>query len=203
MLPMLVSPAQLVQLYGGPFVRAANYCPYINEAMHEFGIITPPRAAAFLAQIGHESGRLQHTREIWGPTEAQRTYERDFGAPWPATAAEARQPAFRRNRKAFELGNTEPGDGRRYLGRGFIQTTGRSNVAEAAGAFGEDFITYPALLETPKWAAMSAGLFWSKRSLNDLADAGEFDQITRRINGGQTGRAERVALYERARALIS
>lgn len=179
-LSMLVSPEQLMQLYGGPFVRAATYCPYINEAMHEFGIITPPRAAAFLAQIGHESGRLQHTREIWGPTPAQLRYE-----------------------GRADLGNTYPGDGKRFLGRGLIQITGRANYACVADALGEDFITYPALLETPKWAALSAGLFWATRGLNDLADAGEFDQITRRINGGQNGRPERVALYERARAIIS
>ena len=69
-------------------------------------------------------------------------------------------------------------------------------------ALGEDFITYPALLETPKWAAMSAAWYWSSRGLNALADAGKFDLITRRINGGQNGRADRVALHEAALTVI-
>ncbi|WP_018991312.1 glycoside hydrolase family 19 protein [Aromatoleum toluclasticum] len=176
----LVTPDQLVALYGCPFVRAANFAPHLNQAMWEAGIVTPERIRAFLAQIGHESARLIHVREIWGPTPAQRRYE-----------------------GRADLGNTEPGDGRRFMGRGLIQITGRANYRDAAEALGEDFLAYPALLETPKWASLSAGWFWSSRGLNALADEGEFDGITRRINGGQTGRADRIALHQAAQEVIA
>lgn len=176
---LLVTPQQLVDLYRCPFVTAANFAPYLNAAMLEYNITTPARIAAFLAQVGHESGRLRYVREIWGPTPAQRRYEG-------------------RN----DLGNTEPGDGLRFKGRGLIQITGRANYRAVMDALGEDFITYPALLETPKWAAMSAAWYWSSRGLNALADAGKFDLITRRINGGQNGRADRVALHEAALTVI-
>lgn len=177
---MLVTPAHLVALYGCPFVRAANFAAPLNEALWENGIVTPERIRAFLAQIGHESGRLRYVREIWGPTPAQRRYE-----------------------GRADLGNTEPGDGHRYMGRGLIQITGRANYAAASDALGEDFIAYPALLETPRWASLSAGWFWSSRGLNALADAGEFDQITRRINGGQNGRADRLALHLAAAEVLA
>lgn len=176
----LVTPPQLAALYDCAWVRASNFAPWLNEAMHEHGIVTPARIAAFLAQIGHESGRLRYTRELWGPTPAQMRYE-----------------------GRADLGNTQPGDGRRFMGRGLIQLTGRANYAAASAALGEDFLAFPALLETPKWASRSAAWFWASRRLNALADAGEFDAITRRINGGQNGRADRLALHERAAALIA
>ncbi|THF55913.1 glycoside hydrolase family 19 protein [Pseudothauera rhizosphaerae] len=176
----LVTPGQLVILYDCSYTRAATFCEPLNQGMREYGIDTPARIAAFLAQIGHESGRLRYVREIWGPTPAQARYE---------------------GRK--DLGNTEPGDGKKYLGRGLIQITGRANYQQASDALGEDFIAYPALLETPNWAAKSACWWWAARGLNTLADAGDFTKITSRINGGQNGRADRVALHERAQALLA
>lgn len=175
----LVTPQQLVKMYGCQFVTAANFSPYLNVAMHEYDITTPARIAAFLAQVGHESGRLRYVREIWGPTPAQRRYE-----------------------GRGDLGNTEPGDGKRFMGRGLIQITGRANYRLLSDAVGEDFVMYPGLLESHKWASISAAWFWSSRNLNDLADAGQFDTITRRINGGQNGRADRVALHEAALSVI-
>lgn len=177
---IFVTPQSIVYLYQCPFVRAAVFAPYLNAAMYDYGIVTPARIRAFLAQIGHESARLKYVREVWGPTSAQLRYE---------------------GRK--DLGNTEPGDGKRYMGRGLVQLTGRANYQRLTDALGEDFITSPALLESPKWACISAGWFWNTHGLNDLADAGEFDRITRRINGGQTGRADRVALHAAAQAVIA
>lgn len=176
----LVTAPQLVALYGCTLQRAGLFAGWLDEAMNEYGIVTPARIRAFLAQIGHESARLRHTREIWGPTPAQLRYE-----------------------GRADLGNTQPGDGKRFMGRGLIQLTGRANYAQATDALGEDFLLYPPLLETPKWASRSAAWFWVSRNLNALADAGQFDLITRRINGGQNGRADRLALHERARSLIT
>lgn len=176
----LIEADQLVTIYECPRARAVNFAIYIGDAMREYGIVTPARIAAFLAQIGHESGRLRYTREIWGPTTAQARYE-----------------------GRADLGNTEPGDGKRFMGRGLIQITGRSNYQQVTDALGEDFISHPALLEMPKWAALSAAWFWASRDLNTLADAGEFDAITRRINGAQTGRKDRALLHERAKIVLS
>jgi putative chitinase len=155
--------------------RAALFFDSLTAAMAEYEINTPLRAAAFLAQIAHESEQLQHVREIWGPTAAQSRYE---------------------GRK--DLGNTYPGDGSRFRGRGLIQLTGRSNYWLAGKALGVDFIERPELLETVDNASRSAAWFWREHQLNELADQRLFGVITRRINGGMNGQAERVALYETA-----
>lgn len=138
------------------------------------------RAAAFIAQIGHESGQLCYVREIWGSTAAQRGYE-------------GRE----------DLGNTVPGDGRKYCGRGLIQITGRANYAKCGEALGLDLINRPELLELPQHAAMSAAWFWKLKGLNDLADRDEFNTITRRINGGLNGLAERLEIWKKARAVLA
>ena len=138
------------------------------------------RVAAFIAQIGHESGQLKYVKEIWGPTLAQTKYE---------------------GRK--DLGNTVVGDGSKYLGRGLIQITGRANYMTCGEGLGLDLIKQPELLEKPQHACMSAAWFWATRGLNTLADAGQFDKITRRINGGQNGAAERKTLYEYALKVLT
>lgn len=165
--------------------RAETWLPHIQRACELFGINTPARLAAFLAQIGHESGRLVYVREIWGPTPAQQRYE-----------------------GRADLGNTQPGDGKRYMGRGLIQTTGRANYAatrDGLAAFVPsvpDFEAMPALLERPDMAALSAAWYWHSRKLNALADAGDFVAITRRINGGTNGLADRQALHRAACAAM-
>lgn len=151
----------------------------IVQAMDRYGIDTPQRQAAFLAQIAHESGRFQYVREIWGPTPAQRRYE-----------------------GRGDLGNTVPGDGRRFLGRGLIQITGRNNYRAAGLALEIDLIRAPERLEEPEFAALSAAWFWRSKGLNELADLGDFDRITRRINGGLNGIEERRALWVSARAAL-
>ena len=134
--------------------------------------MAPKRVAAFIAQIGHESGQLKYVKVIWGPTAAQAKYE---------------------GRK--DLGNIVAGDGSKYRGRGLIQITGRANYMACGEGLGLDLIKQPELLEKPQHACMSAAWFWATRGLNTLADAGQFDKITRRINGGQNGAADRQALY--------
>ena len=141
--------------------------------MLEFQINTPKRQAAFLSQIGHESGGLHWTVELWGPTFQQRRYE-------------GRE----------DLGNTQTGDGFRFRGRGILQTTGRFNYRATGKALGIDLISAPELLAQPELAARSAGWFWMAHGLNELADDGEFEQITKIVNGGMTGYADRLALYE-------
>lgn len=142
--------------------------------------MAPKRVAAFIAQIGHESGQLKYVKEIWGPTAAQARYE---------------------GRK--DLGNTVAGDGSKCRGRGLIQITGRANYMACGEGLSLDLIKQPELLEKPQHACMSAAWFWATRGLNTLADAGQFDKITRRINGGQNGAADRQALHARALKVLA
>lgn len=165
-------------------VKRAAYLQPLNDAMQEFDITTLPRVAAFLAQIGHESGELVWMEEIWGPTAAQRRYEP------PSDLAR-------------KLGNTQKGDGFRFKGRGPIQITGRDNYKRYGEALGLDLIANPALAASPEVAFRIAGLYWQRNGLNELADAGDFERITKRINGGLNGYEHRQQLLERARAVLA
>ncbi len=154
----------------------------LTDACILHGIHTRARLAAFLAQVGHESGGGRWVREIWGPTDAQRRYE---------------------GRR--DLGNDQPGDGKRFLGRGLIQITGRANTTAARDALRPDLSldAFCRWLETPEGAAESAAWWWAKRGLNVLADAGAFVTITRRINGGTNGAADRMARWKAAREALA
>lgn len=205
-----LTPRLLAAALGIPLSRAALWAPHMAPALGLAEITTPQRLACWLAQIGHETGRLRWVREIWGPTAAQTRYERDPSAPWPRSPAEAKRPAYRRNSLAYWLGNTQPGDGRRYLGRGLIQTTGRANhervrdrLRKLVGERVPDFVVAPAMLEVPEWAALSAALYWLDRGLNRHADAFDFVTLTKRINGGTNGLADRQHLYTQALGAIS
>jgi putative chitinase len=142
-----------------------------------YAIDSLKRQAAFLAQVGHESGRLIYVRELWGPTPAQEGYE-----------------------GRADLGNTEPGDGFKFRGRGLIQVTGRANYATCGAALCLPLTDSPELLESPSNAAQSAAWFWNSRGLNAFADVMDFETITRRVNGGLNGWDDRVALWKMALA---
>ena len=177
---MPITAQQLLQILPNASRVAGVFVPVLNTAMNRYQIIGTKRVAAFIAQIGHESGQLKYVKEIWGPTAAQARYE---------------------GRK--DLGNTVAGDGSKYRGRGLIQITGRANYMACGEGLGLDLIKQPELLEKPQHACMSAAWFWATRGLNTLADAGQFDKITRRINGGQNGAADRQALYARALKVLA
>ena len=170
--------------------HAELFAPHLDEACYLYGINTPARLAAFLAQVGHESGSLVHVREVWGPTPAQQRYE-----------------------GRADLGNTQEGDGSKYRGRGLIQVTGRANYRALRDrmrmrfGFGvvPDFETYPKALEQPRWAALSAGDYWDHHKLNVLADAGSHDSfvtMTRRINGGVNGLGDRLLRWDHAKRAL-
>jgi len=175
-----MTPAQLAQATGARIDRATEWLPVIEQAMREFGIDTKERQAMFLAQIGHESGGMHYTTEIWGNTAAQISYE---------------------GRKS--LGNTETGDGFKYRGRGLIQVTGRSNYTQVAAALGIDCVNDPDILAEPVNAARSAAWWWKSRNLNKYADACDIVGCTKVINGGTNGLSQRKAwLYESAMSVV-
>jgi putative chitinase len=156
--------------------RAEFYIDHLNSAMDEFGIDTPQRQAAFLAQIAHESGSLNYVKEL----ASGKDYE---------------------GRK--DLGNVESGDGVRFKGRGLIQLTGRAWYERFTRECGIDVVTTPELLETPELATRSAAWFWSINRLNEWADKGDFLRITKIVNGGTNGYQDRLSYYERANAVLS
>lgn len=154
--------------------RANTYADILNKCMREFRLLdTTERAAMFLAQILHESGHLRYTEEL----------------------ASGQRYEFR-----ADLGNTQPGDGKKYKGRGLIQVTGRSNYEQMGRAMALDLINHPEILTTPPNAVLSACTWWDLRGakLNPLADAGNVERVTKIINGGLNGYAERKQLYDKA-----
>ena len=175
-----MTPETLAKAMKIPLARAQKWAPALTDAMREGAINTQLRQSAFLAQIGHESGSLIYVREIGGPSY------------------------FAKYNGRKDLGNTQPGDGSRFCGRGLIQVTGRSNYAKCSQAlFGDDrLLKTPDLLEQPEWAAKSAVWFWSTRNLNELADADRFTDLTKKINGGTNGIEDRKARYRLALSVI-
>jgi predicted chitinase len=156
--------------------RAAEFWTLLDFAMQEREITTPARRAAFLAQLAHESAELKHMEEIAS------------GAAYEG--------------RVKDLGNTQPGDGVRFKGRGPIQLTGRANYTEAGAALGVDLVNNPPRAADPDVGFRVAAWYWETRGLNPLADAGRFTDITKRINGGTNGLESRQRYFERARRVL-
>ncbi len=164
-----LTPALLRAATGCRADHAELYAEHLDDACARYQInATPQRLAAFLAQLGHESGSLRYVREIAS------------GQAYEGRAS---------------LGNTQPGDGPRYRGRGLIQVTGRANYRRAferlRAVLGDevpDFEAFPDALEEPRWACWSAADYWDGARLNALADEGDFENISSLINTGRRGR---------------
>jgi putative chitinase len=171
-----MDPADLLKIMPFAKARIDTFCKPLAAAMAEFDINTPARQASFLSQVGHESGQLRYVREL----ASGEAYE---------------------GRK--DLGNTWPGDGVKYKGRGLIQITGRANYTACMLALDVDCVDHPELLELPVNACRSAGWFWKTRGLNELADAGDQVKVSRRVNGGTNGLADRLALFEVAKGVLT
>lgn len=164
-----------------PLARAQKWAAPLELAMSAGGITSRKAVAAFLAQVGHESGSFYYTKELGGA---------DY---------------FKKYDGRKDLGNIKPGDGAKFAGRGLIQVTGRANYTAASKAlFGDDrLLSAPEILEQPEWAAKSAVWFWNSRGLTALAESDQFDTITRKINGGTNGAEDRKARYAQALRVIA
>ncbi len=171
----MITGEELLRIMPYAKKRVGAFVAPLNATMLEFEVNNHEREAAFLAQLAHESGELRYMEEI------------------------ASGEAYEGRR---DLGNTEPGDGVRYKGRGPIQITGRANYAACGAALGLDLLAQPELLESPDVGCRSAGWFWKKRGLNELADKGDFLLITKRINGGTNGWRSRVLYWEKAKEVL-
>ncbi len=192
--PPVIGGLALAQIKGATGARteyALKFQPFIADTCQRYEINSPIRRLCFLSQLGHESGQLFYTEEL------------------------ASGKAYENNK---DLGNTQAGDGVKYKGRGLIQITGRFNYKALSDSFGEDFITHPEKLggknvtlctpEQLKYSVLSAGWFWDKRKLNDIADEIDIHQsidtgnnlvqyklITKKINGRYNGLTDRLVKY--------
>ncbi len=154
--------------------KATEYLTPMEAAMAEFGITSELRSRMWLAQVGHESLSLRYFEEIAS-----------------GAAYEGRK----------DLGNTQPGDGVRFKGRGPIQLTGRANYTTAGNALKLPLVTNPPMAADPKYAFRISAWWWEAHGLNPISDAADVTAATRRINGGLNGLADRQSRYDRARAL--
>lgn len=151
--------------------RLAKIVDPLNAALALADAESPLRASMFLAQVAHESGEFRYSEEIAS-----------------GAAYEGRH----------DLGNTEPGDGKRFKGRGWIQITGRSNYRHLATALGLPLLDQPELAALPEHAGKVAAWFWRAHGLNAHADNCDLDGCTRIINGGRNGEDARALYYARA-----
>jgi len=158
-----------------PRARAELFLPHLQWASAEAGITTPEREAAWLAQLAHESGELRYMEEIAS-----------------GAAYEGR----------LNLGNTQPGDGQRYKGRGPIQLTGRANYRAAGAELGLDLEANPDQVARPDVGFRTAAWYWRTHGCNELADRLDFEGLTRAINGGLNGLAERDRYWAVARKAL-
>lgn len=174
---------QLAQIMPQAGRRAALFLNALNSAMTEFGITSKLNQAAFLATVAHESGQLVYMRELAD-----------------GSAYEMRA----------DLGNTWPGDGRRFRGRGPIQITGRANYAACGAALGLDLISNPELLEIPENGCRASAWFWKTHNIAKYAEAGDFDGVSDAVNrghktvavGDSNGWADRLQFYNKALAVL-
>ncbi|MEN7527830.1 glycoside hydrolase family 19 protein [Cupriavidus sp. DL-D2] len=160
--------------------KAEVFAPALADACARFEIDTPGRLAAFLAQVSHESGELRYMVEL------------------------ASGQAYDTGKKAVALGNTPEadGDGQLYKGRGPIQLTGLHNYVAALMYLDLDLVNHPELLAEPPAGCAASALFWWSNKLNSYADKDDFVGLTRRINGGTNGLADRQQFWDRAKRAL-
>jgi len=176
----------------------------LEATFAKYDITTPIRQASFIGQCAHESNNFKTLEENlnYRPETLMKTWPSRF--PDMATAIKyAHQPQLLANKVyAGRLGNTQENDGWKYHGRGLIQLTGKENYANCGSGIGVDLLSNPDLLVDPKYAALSAGWFWNKKGLNALADASDYETMTKRINGGLIGLDDRKAKIAKAISVL-
>lgn len=195
----------------------------VVEACTRFQINTPKRIAAFLAQTAHESGGYTMLEEnlnysadtmavVWpnrfaemGP-DKKPVKENGKNKPNKFALALHRKPEMIANvvySNRMGNGTIESGEGWLYKGRGLKQLTGKDNYTRCGKSLGIDLVEKPELLLTPQYAALSAGWFWDSNRLGDFADRDDFVGMTKKINGGTIGLADREARYKAVLSVLS
>ena len=176
----------------------------LMDTFSKYGINTTQRQACFIGQCAHESGNFKTLEENlhYKAESLMKVWPSRF--PDMDTASKyANNPQLIANKVySGRMGNVEDGDGWKYHGRGLIQLTGKDNYANCGSGMGVDFLSNPDLLATVEYACLSAGWFWNKKGLNDLADTGDYETMTKRINGGLIGLDDRKAKIAKAKEIL-
>ena len=176
----------------------------LNLTFDKYSINTSLRQAAFIGQCQHESNNFRSLEENlhYSADGLMRTWPSRFPSRDVAEQFAQNPEKIANKVYAGRLGNTEEGDGWAFHGRGIIQLTGRDLYTACGAALGFSFIDSPELLVQPKYAALSAGWYWNKKGLNDLADKRDYPEMTKRINGGLLGLADRIAKIDAAKEIL-
>ena len=179
---MPITSQQLLQILPNASQVAGVFVPVLNTAMSRYHIVGTKRIAAFVAQVGHESGHLTRLVENlnYSADALRKTWPSRFGTEL-AKFVERNPQQIANIAYGNRMGNTAPGDGWKYRGRGLIQISGKNNYRACGEALGLDLTAQPELLEKPQHACMSAAWFWATNGLNTLADTDKFNAITQRI----------------------
>lgn len=163
-----------------------KYLPSMNDGMAKFGIHTAQRQAMFLAQVAHESGNLHYVEELAS-----------------GAAYENRKDLGNLEKEALNAAHAKgTTTGKFYKGHGLIQVTGFYNHKKCGEALKVDAVNDPQILASARYAAMSAAWFWGTHGCNEFADQGDFKAVTKRINGGYNGLADRLAHWELAKKAL-
>ena len=167
---------------GTPIDRINVFLPHLNKYLPIYGIDTPVEVASFLSQVLHESGGFKWMREIWGPTSAQARYE---------------------GRR--DLGNIYKGDGKKFMGRGPIQITGRANYTRMSkDMFGDNRLLHnPEILATPEYGIISSCIYWKWRNMDAIDDDLSIEEETKKVNGGYNGLDDRQKYFNRALKVLT
>ncbi len=217
----MINPAQLKSITNlQDITLLTNIVNSLNDTFVKFNINTPLRECHFLAQILHESDNFKFVKEglNYSADALANTFTNRYGLKDPKLSTPT-QPVYVKNnlgrivpnplavkleRKPVDIannlycdrmgnGNEASGDGAKFIGRGYIQITGRENYTTIGHDLNADFINHPELLETPQYAMLSAGWYWNKTNINILADKDDVLAVTKKINGGIKGLDDRTA----------
>ena len=187
---MALNAEQLAKLHIG-----AEWVDALNETFERFGIVTNNQKAMFVGQCSHECGNFRILEENlqYKAATLMKLWPKRFPTQEIANAYDRNPKKIANMVYASRMGNRDEssGDGYRFRGRGCIQLTGHANYFHAGKALGVDFVTNPDLVATPKYAALSGGWFWATHNCNSPADSLDFVKVTKIINGGTIGLADR------------
>ena len=199
---MTINSEQLKLLHIGE-----QWVDALNETFVRFDIMNPLRKAAFIGQASHESGNFKMLEEnlFYRAETLMRVWPKRFPTLEFAKQYEKNPKKIANSVYSNRMGNRDEasGDGHRFRGRGLFQLTGHSNYFHAGKALGEDFVMNPDLVATPMYAALTAGFFWQTHKLNQYADARDYVTMTKKINGGTIGLADREKHIAHALSVLS
>jgi len=198
----MVTAEQLQKLHIGP-----EWVDALNETFQRFGINLPEQQAGFIGQCSHECGNFKLLEENLNYRAAtlMKLWPKRFPTQEIANEYEKKPQKIANKVYASRMGNRDEasGDGYRFRGRGCIQLTGSDGYFHAGKALGVDFWANPELVATPKYAALTAGWFWSTHNCNNLSQNRDWLGLTKKINGGTIGLQDRIAHINKALEVLT